>query len=65
MNKEMNKGDIIVIEPSGRKYTYVGVWGDAMIFSPLEPDHDTCILYTDSEVEELLERGEFRVWRRN
>lgn len=55
----LNKGSKIRAKFNGKTYEVAGFWRDDYVFAPTNEDEEQCLIYTPSEVEELLSQGEF------
>ena len=55
----MKKRDRIKSTLNGKTYEVVGRWGSNIILSPVDADDEECRIYMPSEIDELLETGEF------
>jgi hypothetical protein len=44
----------------GKVYEIVGRWGRDYILSPVKDDDDNCLVYTESEMEEFIQEGDFK-----
>ena len=45
---------------SGRKYQIVGLKGTDIVLMPMDEDDDQVLVYTRSEMKELIGKGNFR-----
>jgi hypothetical protein len=45
---------------SGKVYEISGRWGRDYVLSPVNKDDDNCLVYTESEMEEFIQEGDFK-----
>lgn len=54
----MKKGD--KLNAKYGTYELAGKWNGSWILSPINDTDNECLAYTAEEIEELIERGEFK-----
>ena len=55
----IEKGDSFRTMYSGKIYQVVGKWESNIVLAPVNKEDEQCLIYTPSEIEELLEQREF------
>lgn len=50
----IQKGDRFQANYSKQSYVIVGKWGGNLVLAPTAKDNDECLIYSDSEIEELV-----------
>lgn len=58
----LTKGTKIRATFNRKIYEVAGFWRDEYVFAPIDKDEEQCLIYTPSEVNELLSQGEFEVF---
>lgn len=51
---------MVVKTVRGKVYKLVGKWDTDLVFAPIGRKDDQVVIYTPSEVKELLEEGQFK-----
>lgn len=54
----ITKGDHFHSSYSNQAYVVVGKWCGNMVLAPTTPDNDECLIYSASEIKELLTKFE-------
>lgn len=55
----MQKGDIFKTKASEKFYQIVGRWGNSLVLAPFDEDDEQVLIYSASELEELIALGHF------
>jgi hypothetical protein len=44
----------------GKVYEIAGKWGSDYVLSPVNKDDDSCLVYSNGEMEEFIRSGDFK-----
>lgn len=56
-----NKGQQFETSYNHEVYTYVGNWSDCLVLAPENEESEEVLIYTPSEVSELIKEGKLKV----
>lgn len=55
----MQRGDIFKVKDKEKFYQIVGRWGKDIVLAPMDEHDEQVLIYTASELEELIGLGQF------
>lgn len=56
----MKKGELFITKGSNKVYQIVGRWDQEVVLAPLCETEEQVLIYTTTELEELIRLGHFR-----
>jgi len=59
INMGIKKGEIYKTTYSDKLYVVAGRWGRDVILSPIEAEDEECMVYSETEIKNLLKEGKF------